>query len=422
MLILPRFADQWVLTRILKATGSAPVRMVVNGGAEVSPPDGSPVATMLIRDRETLAGLLRDPEVNFGDAYMDGRIEVQGDLVQFLEAVYQAMERSPFTGSWYARLASKWMDLLQDNSRHGSRKNIHSHYDLGNNFYKLWLDELMLYTCAYFPAPSATLEQAQIAKMDHVCRKLRLQPGETVVEAGCGWGALALHMAREYGVSVKAYNVSREQIAFARERARAEGMSDRVEYIEDDYRAISGKFDAFVSVGMLEHVGLDHFQEFSEIIHRSIGDTGRGLLHFIGRNYPAVFSRWIRKHIFPGGFVPSLRESLKVLEPKNYSVVDIENLRMHYAKTLEHWLERFESSKQQVAAMYDSRFVRAWRLYLAGSIAAFRIGHLQLFQILFTGSQREPIFWTRDPLYTDAISTDAKPVAEKVRWKTHAIS
>jgi cyclopropane-fatty-acyl-phospholipid synthase len=422
MLILPRFADQWVLTRILKATGSARVRMVVNGGAEVSPPDGSPVATMLIRDRETLAGLLRDPEVNFGDAYMDGRIEVQGDLVQFLEAVYQAMERSPFTGSWYARLASKWMDLLQDNSRHGSRKNIHSHYDLGNDFYKLWLDEQMLYTCAYFPAPSATLEQAQIAKMDHVCRKLRLQPGETVVEAGCGWGALALHMAREYGVSVKAYNVSREQIAFARERARAEGMSDRVEYIEDDYRAISGKFDAFVSVGMLEHVGLDHFQEFSEIIHRSIGDTGRGLLHFIGRNYPAVFSRWIRKHIFPGGFVPSLRESLKVLEPKNYSVVDVENLRMHYAKTLEHWLERFESSKQQVAAMYDSRFVRAWRLYLAGSIAAFRVGHLQLFQILFTGSQREPIFWTRDPLYTDAISTDAKPVAEKVRWKTHAIS
>ncbi len=191
-------------------------------------------------------------------------------------------------------------------------------------------------------------------------------------------------MAREYGVSVKAYNVSHEQIAFARERARAEGLSHRVEYIEDDYRAISGKFDVFVSVGMLEHVGLDHFQEFSEIIHRSIGDTGRGLLHFIGRNYPAVFSRWIRKHIFPGGFVPSLRQSLRVLEPKNYSVLDVENLRMHYAKTLEHWLERFEKSRHQVTAMYDSRFVRAWRLYLAGSIAAFRGGHLQLFQILFT--------------------------------------
>ena len=286
---------------------------------------------------------------------MDGRIEVEGDLVRFLEASlsgYGALVRPPAIG--IRVLASKWMDLWQDNSRHGSRNNIHRHYDLGNDFYKLWLDDQLLYTCAYFPTPSSTLEHAQIAKMDHVCRKLRLQPGETVVEAGCGWGALALHMAREYGVSVKAYNVSHEQIAFARERARAEGLSHRVEFIEDDYRAISGKFDVFVSVGMLEHVGLGHYQEFSEIIHRSIGDTGRGLLHFIGRNYPAAFSRWIRKHIFPGGFVPSLRQSLRVLDPKNYSVLDVENLRMHYAKTLEHWLERFDKSRHQVTG--DVRF------------------------------------------------------------------
>jgi len=427
MAILPRFADEWLLSRILQATGSVPVRLLVKGGAAVSPPGGAPVATLVIEDRATLVGLLRDPEVSFGDAYMEGRIDVEGDLVQFMEVVYQAMERSLAAGSWYTRLASKWMDWLQDNSPQGSRNNIHRHYDVGNDFYKLWLDEQMVYTCAYFPTPSSTLEHAQIAKMDHVCRKLRLQPGETVVEAGCGWGALALHMAREYGVSVKAYNVSHEQIAYARQRARAEGLSDRVEYIEDDYRAISGKFDVFVSVGMLEHVGLDHYREFSEIIHRSIGDTGRGLLHFIGRNYPGVFSRWIRKHIFPGGFVPSLGQSLGVLEPKNYSVLDVENLRMHYAKTLEHWLERFEKSRNQVTAMYDSRFVRAWRLYLAGSIAAFRLGHLQLFQILFTGSEREPIFWTRDPLYADqdAVAEAAQPAVEKVRGKvkwTHAMS
>jgi cyclopropane-fatty-acyl-phospholipid synthase len=177
-------------------------------------------------------------------------------------------------------------------------------------------------------------------------------------------------MAREYGVSVKAYNVSREQIAYARERARAEGLSGQVEFVQDDYRAITGEFDVFVSVGMLEHVGEAHLDEFSEVIHRSIGDTGRGLVHFIGRNHPRVFSRWIRKQIFPGAHTPSLRSALNVLEPKNYSVLDVENLRMHYAKTLEHWLERFERSKQQVTAMYDSRFVRAWRLYLAGSIAA----------------------------------------------------
>jgi cyclopropane-fatty-acyl-phospholipid synthase len=424
MATLPRFAEEWLLSRILDATGSAPVRLLVKGGANVSPPGTAPVATMVIQDRNTLAGLLHDPEVSFGDAYMDGRIEVEGDLVRFLEVVYQAMERSPASRTWHSRAASKWMDLLQDNSRRGSRNNIHRHYDLGNDFYKLWLDEQLLYTCAYFPTPSSTLEQAQIAKMDHVCRKLGLQPGEKVVEAGCGWGALALHMARKYGVSVKAYNVSREQIAFARDRARIEGLSDRVEYIEDDYRAISGKFDVFVSVGMLEHVGLDHFQEFSEVIHRAIGDTGRGLLHFIGRNYPAVFSRWIRKHIFPGGFIPSLLQSLNVLEPKNYAVLDVENLRLHYAKTLEHWLERFEKHRHQVTAMYDSSFARAWRLYLAGSIAAFRVGDLQLFQIVFAGSQRQPIYWTRDPVYADAnaMAGDGPPLVEKVRekvkWKT----
>src|SRR6202167_5158345 len=319
MAILPRFADEWVLKRILDVIGQAPIRIVIRGGADVSPSGISPVATVVLEDRNTLTGLLRDPEVSFGDAYMDGKLEVEGDFVGFLEEVYRAMENAPPAGKWYSRLASKWLDFWQDNSPTGSRKNIHRHYDLGNDFYKLWLDDQMLYTCAYFPTPSSTLEQAQIAKMDHVCRKLRLQPGETVVEAGCGWGALALHMAREYGVSVKAYNVSHQQIAFARERARAEGLSDRVEYIEDDYRAISGKFDVFVSVGMLEHVGLDHYQEFSEIIHRSIDDDGRGLLHFIGRNCPAVYSRWMRKQIFPGAHIPSLRSALKILEPESYS-------------------------------------------------------------------------------------------------------
>jgi cyclopropane-fatty-acyl-phospholipid synthase len=418
MAILPSFADRRLLARILESTGSAPLRLVVKDGADVCPPDVAPVATLVIQDRATLSRLLRDPEMGFGDAYMEGRIEVEGDMVRFLEAVYSGMEQSSGGGKWLSGMASKWLDMWQDNSRLGSRANIHRHYDLGNDFYKLWLDDRMVYTCAYFPTPSATLEQAQIAKMDHVCRKLRLQPGETVVEAGCGWGALALHMAREYGVSVKAYNISHEQIAYARERARAEGMSDRVEYIEDDYRAISGQFDAFVSVGMLEHVGLDHYAEIARIIQRSIGDRGRGLLHFIGRNYPAVFSRWIRKRIFPGAFAPSLRESLTVLEPKNFSVLDVENLRMHYAKTLEHWLERFERSKEHVAAMYDSRFVRAWRLYLAGSLAAFRTGHLQLFQILFTGAKREPIFWTRDPLYAEPTPGPGKVQA---KW-THAMS
>ena len=295
------------------------------------------------------------------------------------------------------------MLFRSDNTRHGSLENIHSHYDLGNDFYKLWLDREMVYTCAYFPSPSVTLEEAQHAKLDYVCRKLRLQPGETVAEAGCGWGALALHMAQHYGVSVKAFNISHEQIAWARERAAERGLTSRVEFIEDDYRNIAGHFDAFVSVGMLEHVGVRHLAEFGDVIHRAIGDHGRGLLHFIGRSYKGDFSRWIRKRIFPGAYAPTLGEAMEVLQPHHYAVTDVENLRPHYARTLEHWLARFDASSDRIARMYDPWFARAWRLYLAGSTAAFQVGTLQLFQICFAGAkcpQGPPLFpWTREGLY-----------------------
>src|SRR5579872_6874334 len=243
-----------LLRRISESIGAAPIQLVL-GQERFCPPGVTPVATAIIRDRQTLAGLMLDPEIAFGEAYSDGRIRVEGDLVRFLEALYHSMANAPAARKWYSRLASKSMQLLQPNSPLGSRHNIHHHYDLGNEFYKLWLDRALVYTCAYFPSPSATLEAAQSAKMDYVCRKLRLQPGETVVEAGCGWGALALYMARNYGVSVKAFNVSHEQIAYARQRARQEGLDRQVEFIEDDYRNVSGKFDVFVSVGMLEHVG-----------------------------------------------------------------------------------------------------------------------------------------------------------------------
>jgi cyclopropane-fatty-acyl-phospholipid synthase len=208
-------------------------------------------------------------------------------------------------------------------------------------------------------------------------------------------------MARHYGVSVKAFNISHEQISFARRRAVEAGLSDKVEFIEDDWRNISGTFDAFASVGMLEHVGVNNFAHLGEVIHRAIGDSGRGLIHFIGKSHKGVFSRWIRKRIFPGAYAPTLDEAMNILEPHDYAVLDVENLRPHYARTLEHWLERFDKSSQQVAAMYDPWFERAWRLYLAGSIAAFRAGTLQLFQISFAGQARQPISWTRAPLYTD---------------------
>jgi cyclopropane-fatty-acyl-phospholipid synthase len=248
--------------------------------------------------------------------------------------------------------------------------------------------------------------------MDLVCRKLWLRPDETVVEAGCGWGALALHMARHYGVRVKAFNISHEQIMFARERAQKEGLASRVEFIEDDCRNISGQFDAFASVGMLEHLGPGNYAEFGRVIRRTIGDSGRGLLHFIGRVSPRPFNVWIRKRIFPGAYAPSLLEAMSVLEPQNYSALHVENLRAHYVKTLEHWLTRFEQSYQQVVDRFGTEFARMWRLYLAGSIAAFSTGSLQLFQIVFAGTKCATQPWTWQHLYSHA---NDEPAQEK-KW------
>jgi len=408
--------ERWLLQQIFKAIGPAPLRFAFQDGEEMVPPGVAPVATVVIRDRRTLARMIVDPEIGFGEAFAGGRIEVEGDLARALEAVYESWPSGRANTSWYQRVTSNLMGWRQANSLHGSRQNVHCHYDLGNDFYKLWLDPQLVYTCAYYPSPSATLAEAQEAKLDYVCRKLQLQPGDRVIEAGCGWGALALHMARHYGVSVRAFNISHEQVLHARQRAADEGLSDKVEFVEDDWRNISGNADLFVSVGMLEHVAVADYARLGEVIHRSVGDSGRGLLHFIGRSYKGVFSRWIRKRIFPGAYAPTLGEAMNVLQPHRYAVTDFENLRPHYARTLEHWLERFEQSGDQVSAMYDPWFQRAWRLYLAGSIAAFRTGTLQLFQISFAGAKSRLTSWTRAPLYTDQ-----GPAQRGLAW-THATS
>jgi cyclopropane-fatty-acyl-phospholipid synthase len=291
------------------------------------------------------------------------------------------------------------LSRARSNTLDRSRDNVHHHYDIGNAFYELWLGDTMAYTCAYYPTPAADLETAQIAKMDHVCRKLRLRAGESVVEAGCGWGSLALHMARHYGVKVRAFNISREQIAYARERAVRAGLDGRVEYVEDDYRNITGRYDAFVSVGMLEHVGVADYRELGRIARDAIGPLGRGLIHSIGRNRPKPLNPWIVKRIFPGAYPPSIREMMQIFEPWNLSVLDVENIRLHYARTLEHWLERYEAACDRVREMFDERFVRMWRLYLAGSTASFRVGELQLFQVVFAPSSNNEIPWSRAHVY-----------------------
>ncbi|MDQ7011325.1 MAG: cyclopropane-fatty-acyl-phospholipid synthase family protein, partial [Mariprofundaceae bacterium] len=225
--------------------------------------------------------------------------------------------------------------------------------------------------------------------------------GETVVEAGCGLGALARHMVRHYGVKVRAYNISHEQIKYAQERARAEGLDDRVEYIEDDYRNITGEYDVFASVGLLEHVGPENYRTLGAVIDRSLKENGRGLIHSVARHCEQPMGEWIEKRIFPGSYVPSLRQMMDIFEPYAFSVLDVENLRLHYARTLREWLQRFDRARETIEQMYDATFVRAWRLYLGGCSASFASGDLQLLQVLFARQRCNDVPWTRAYLYQD---------------------
>ena len=373
-------------------------------GKGIAKANSLPRARVTIKNRRTLWKIIFDPEMQFPEAYASGQVELEGDLIDFLEEFYRARHSAPANKSLLRRCLASGTNalrrLLQKNSIHGSKANIHHHYDIGNDFYRIWLDRQMLYSCAYFPSRDVSLEDAQVAKMDHICRKLELRRDESVFDVGGGWGALSIHMAKHYGVKVKAFNISEEQLDYSRLRLKAEGLGSRVEFINDDYRNISGRFDAFVLVGMLEHVGSRYYQEFGSVLDRCLDTNGRGLMHSIGQNQPIECNSWIRRRIFPGGYMPSLRQMLEIWEPFGMSILDVENLRLHYAKTLRHWLYRFNAAENKMLRKFDADFVRTWRMYLSGSAAAFESGALQLFQVLFARPGINDRRWTRAEMYT----------------------
>ena len=388
--------ERYLLRRVLDAMGSPRFAVALWDGFKISPKGAAPVATVNIHSRSALNQLLRQGDMGFGDAFSNGGVSVEGDLVAMLVAAFTVPEPTGIA----AVVKNLQQRKPRANTKDGSRENIHHHYDIGNDFYRLWLDKEMQYTCAYFPQDELTIEAAQQAKMDHVCRKLQLRPGDRVAEAGCGWGGLARHMALNYGAKVSSWNVSAEQVQYATDRAKAEGYDDRVTFVLDDYRNITGEYDAFVSVGMLEHVGLDNYTELGSVVDRCLTQNGRALVHTIGRNRPRLMNAWIEKRIFPGAYPPTLKEMMEIFEPNRFSVLDVENLRLHYAKTLAHWLARYDASDEQVQAEFGEDFARAWRLYLAGSQAAFLAGGLQLFQVVFTRERNNELAATRRHLYS----------------------
>jgi len=400
--------DRWLVRKMVDVVGNPPVRISLWDGAEVTPYSKDPVAVMVYCDRGALFKTILDPELHWGDLYCTGRVVFEGDMAEFMQAIYLGISGKGKTG--WLRTIVLWLGHRSIfNSYDKAKENIYHHYDIGNDFYKLWLDqEEMQYTCAYFPREDMTLEEAQVEKLHHICRKLELKAGDTVVEAGCGWGGMARFMAKHYGVHVTAYNISKEQVKYARQRAEEEGLTDQVDYVLDDYRNIKGRFDVFVSVGMLEHVAKHDYKELGEVINRSLKSDGRGMIHAIGRVIAGPMNAWIERRIFPGACPPTLSEMMQIFEPNELAVNDVENIRLHYSRTLQMWAQRFEQHKDEITEMMDEEFVKAWSLYLYGSTAAFNVGELQLFQVVFNHAENNNIAWSRHHIYDTANKNSGK--------------
>ncbi|WP_300295334.1 cyclopropane-fatty-acyl-phospholipid synthase family protein [Ferrovibrio sp.] len=365
--------------------------------------------------------LALNPKLALGEAYMDGDLTIeQGSIFDFLTTVVQDMGPHgalPFQG--IQRLFERGLRLwYQFNPEAAASRRVRHHYDLDGRLYDLFLDTDKQYSCAYFPTPDATLEQAQLAKKRHIAAKLKLQPGMKVLEIGCGWGGLALYLAETCGVEVTGITLSHEQHAIATRRAQERGLSDRVKFQICDYRNMAGQYDRIVSVGMFEHVGVPHYRAYFAGIHRLLKDDGVALLHSIGRSEgPGTTPAFIRKYIFPGGYIPALSEVIPVVEQSQLWVTDIEILRLHYAETLKHWRERFLAQWDKARALYDERFCRMWEFYLAASEVTFRHWGHMVFQAQLT-KHLDTLPITRDYILEDERSLAAREKPQRPFAKT----
>lgn len=350
---------------------------------------GDPVH-VIIRTKHAERAIAFDPMLALPEAYMDGELDFEsGDVLALLHLAYRNMgPHGSIEASWAravegVRLAFRRLQQLNTPAR--ARRNVQRHYDLSGELYKLFLDEDMQYSCAYFERPDMTLEEAQLAKKRHIAAKLALKPGQTVLDIGSGWGGLGLYLGRTFDVDVLGVTLSTEQLAVAQQRAQAEHIDNRVHFELRDYRALNERFDRIVSVGMFEHVGVNYYREFFDKAAQLLKPDGVMLLHSIGRFGPPVATNaFIRKYIFPGGYIPALSEVLPAIEKAGLMTTDVEILRLHYADTLKAWRERFMANRDKAKAIYDERFCRMWEFYLAGSEAAFRWQDLMVFQIQLT--------------------------------------
>lgn len=361
-----------------------------------------PNVTMRLHDPALHRKLFFSPDLSMGEAYMDGTLTFeQGTLYDFLHLFnLNRLSLGAYPLQKALRAVSRRLRSLQQYNPVGkARDNVAHHYDLSRDLYELFLDEDLQYSCAYFANEGDTLGEAQRNKKRHIAAKLLLEPGQKVLDIGCGWGGLALSMAAQAEVEVVGVTLSEEQHKVAVERAAAAGVSDRVRFELRDYRDLDERFDRIVSVGMFEHVGVGHYDEFFGKVNDLLADDGMMMLHSIGRmSPPGTTGPWIRKYIFPGGYSPSMSEVFAATERQRLWVADVEILRLHYAKTLRCWAERFAANRDRVAKLYDERFCRMWEFYLACAEMVFSHGSGMVFQMQLA-RQRAAVPITRDYIY-----------------------
>jgi cyclopropane-fatty-acyl-phospholipid synthase len=402
------------MLRGLLREGDVAVQMPDGSLRKYGDGNGKPVTVRLLT-RQIVARLATNPDLAFGEGYMDGAVTIDDDdLHGLLEVVARNLDGR--RAAWWirpavwARIARRRFD--QNNLISAARRNVAHHYDLSSTLYDLFLDQDRQYSCGYFLHPSDSLEQAQAQKKAHIAAKLLIRPGMRILDIGCGWGGLSLTLARDHGARVLGITLSHEQHRMATERAAREGLSDRVEFRLCDYRAVSGPFDRIVSVGMFEHVGLPHYRTYFERVRNLLTPDGVALIHTIGRPTPPdATNPWINKYIFPGGYIPAMSEVMRAIEKEDLWVADVECLRLHYAFTLRHWFDRFTANSDQLRRIYDERFLRMWRFYLVASEQTFRFARQDVFQ--FQLSRRiDAVPLTRDYLYHREEPAAARMLAE----------
>lgn len=367
-------------------------------GVQKSFGSGKPQFILTFVTKRAAEHVIESGSLGFGEEYMAGDIQVEGDFQRLLRFGTDAAFLNLPMGL-KAKLAIKHLRQTSLNTLSRSQKHVAHHYDRGNDFYKLWLDKTMAYSCAYFRHENDTLEQAQQQKYEHICRKLQLKVGETLVDIGCGWGGMLIYAAKHYGVRGLGCSLSKQQVEYATDLVKHEGLSENISIVFEDYRNIKGEFDKFVSVGMFEHVGKQFIPTFMEKTRSILKRGGIGLLHTIGEERSMPGDPWTLKYIFPGGYIPALDEIARTMGEVGLVPTDIENLRLHYARTVEEWIIRYEAQIEKVEAMFDASFVRMWRMFLNGCVVNFRYGSPRLYQVLFTNGLNNTLPLTREHIY-----------------------